>query len=142
MEYFYGKEWQQKVSPTPATQTYVARIQQIAREDSDLLIAHQYTRYDKPANSSLHTSLMWNLAYQTHVDGGETGSRCEDADSSGDGDAAAAAAAPDNVTCSGSGNGVDDKVHVDDDDALLHRSNHDDDDDDDAGTLATFLVVR
>jgi len=45
MEYFYGKDWQQKVSPTAATQKYVARIEQIAREDSDLLIAHQYTRY-------------------------------------------------------------------------------------------------
>lgn len=48
MEYFYGAEWKTKMTkPTKATETYVNRILEIAKEkdSSFLFIAHQYTRY-------------------------------------------------------------------------------------------------
>jgi heme oxygenase len=48
MEYFYGEEWassEGKIQPSPATKTYVARIQEISKTQPYLLVAHQYTRY-------------------------------------------------------------------------------------------------
>ncbi|KAG7342563.1 heme oxygenase [Nitzschia inconspicua] len=50
MQYFYGQngDWKAKIpKPTPATETYVARILELGAnpELSYLLIAHQYTRY-------------------------------------------------------------------------------------------------
>merc|ERR1719314_31227 len=45
MEYYFGASWQGSVKPSPATAKYVARIEEVAREQPDLLIAHQYTRY-------------------------------------------------------------------------------------------------
>lgn len=50
MEFFYGGEWASnsnvvKASPSAATKTYVARIQEVAKTQPYLLVAHQYTRY-------------------------------------------------------------------------------------------------
>ncbi|CAJ1950822.1 unnamed protein product [Cylindrotheca closterium] len=51
LEYFYGnngdsaKSFLSNVQPSPATRTYVARIEQVAKSKPYLLIAHQYTRY-------------------------------------------------------------------------------------------------
>mmetsp|Transcript_13549 Transcript_13549/g.26993 ORF Transcript_13549/g.26993 Transcript_13549/m.26993 type:complete len:290 (-) Transcript_13549:117-986(-) len=45
MDYFYGKDWKADISPSPFTQKYIARIQEVAKEKPYLLIAHQYTRY-------------------------------------------------------------------------------------------------
>ena len=45
MEYYFGADWRQNVKPSPATREYVARIQKISKEQPELLIAHQYTRY-------------------------------------------------------------------------------------------------
>ncbi|XP_072550496.1 heme oxygenase 2 isoform X2 [Salminus brasiliensis] len=45
LEYFFGKEWQSKVSCSPATQHYVDRIREIGQNDPVLLVAHAYTRY-------------------------------------------------------------------------------------------------
>lgn len=45
MDYFYGEGWETRIKPSPATKKYVARIQEIAKENPKLLIAHQYTRY-------------------------------------------------------------------------------------------------
>mmetsp|Transcript_927 Transcript_927/g.1420 ORF Transcript_927/g.1420 Transcript_927/m.1420 type:complete len:283 (-) Transcript_927:205-1053(-) len=45
MEYFYGEGWEEKIKPSGATQRYVARIQEVARDNPKLLIGHQYTRY-------------------------------------------------------------------------------------------------
>jgi heme oxygenase len=45
MEYYYGDNWRATVKPSRATARYVARIEEVAREQPPLLIAHQYTRY-------------------------------------------------------------------------------------------------
>lgn len=45
LEYFYGEDWKQQISCSPAAQSYVDRIHQIGREDPSLLVAHAYTRY-------------------------------------------------------------------------------------------------
>ncbi|KAM3598691.1 uncharacterized protein V6R79_021323 [Siganus canaliculatus] len=45
LEYFYGSDWQSKVTCSQATQRYVDRIHQVGQEDPVLLVAHAYTRY-------------------------------------------------------------------------------------------------
>eukprot|EP00747_Dinoflagellata_sp_TGD_P207306 gnl/TRDRNA2_/TRDRNA2_80885_c0_seq1.p1 gnl/TRDRNA2_/TRDRNA2_80885_c0~~gnl/TRDRNA2_/TRDRNA2_80885_c0_seq1.p1 ORF type:complete len:317 (+),score=74.70 gnl/TRDRNA2_/TRDRNA2_80885_c0_seq1:53-1003(+) len=45
MEFYYGPEWRTIVKPSSATANYVARIEEVAKKQPELLIAHQYTRY-------------------------------------------------------------------------------------------------
>ncbi|KAL0993443.1 hypothetical protein UPYG_G00107950 [Umbra pygmaea] len=45
LEYFYGEDWKERVSCSPATQRYVERIHQVGQADPVLLVAHAYTRY-------------------------------------------------------------------------------------------------
>lgn len=45
LEYYYGHNWQQEVSPSAATKIYVDRIHSIGENQPELLIAHAYTRY-------------------------------------------------------------------------------------------------
>nr|YP_009295967.1 heme oxygenase [Schizymenia dubyi]AOM64902.1 heme oxygenase [Schizymenia dubyi] len=45
LEYYYGSNWKQEVSPSLATQVYVDRIHNIGMNQPELLIAHAYTRY-------------------------------------------------------------------------------------------------
>ncbi|WP_028083757.1 heme oxygenase (biliverdin-producing) [Dolichospermum circinale] len=45
MLFYYGNQWQETIKPSPATQTYIARIQQISTHEPALLLAHSYTRY-------------------------------------------------------------------------------------------------
>lgn len=45
MEYYFGSQWRSEVSPSPATQEYVARVHEVAADQPQLLIAHMYTRY-------------------------------------------------------------------------------------------------
>lgn len=45
MEYFYGSNWKTKISESPATRLYVARVKEVAQKEPHLLVAHQYTRY-------------------------------------------------------------------------------------------------
>lgn len=45
LEYYYGLEWRQLISPSLVTQTYVDRIHNIGKNQPELLIAHAYTRY-------------------------------------------------------------------------------------------------
>jgi heme oxygenase len=47
MDYFYGSDWKNvgNIRPSPATQAYVARVQQVTQNEPYLLVAHQYTRY-------------------------------------------------------------------------------------------------
>ena len=45
MEFFYGSDWKSKISESPATRLYVARVKEIAEKEPHLLVAHQYTRY-------------------------------------------------------------------------------------------------
>ncbi|XP_036595635.1 heme oxygenase 2 isoform X1 [Trichosurus vulpecula] len=45
MEYFFGKEWREKVKCSEATQCYVDRIHYVGQHEPELLVAHAYTRY-------------------------------------------------------------------------------------------------
>jgi heme oxygenase len=45
MEFYYGKDWQNKITPFKATQDYIARIREISDTAPELLLAHTYTRY-------------------------------------------------------------------------------------------------
>ncbi len=45
LQYFYGEDWQDQISLSPATRRYVERIQQIGQDQPALLVAHAYTRY-------------------------------------------------------------------------------------------------
>jgi heme oxygenase (biliverdin-producing, ferredoxin) len=45
LEFYYGKDWRSQVTPSKATQTYVARIRQVSATEPLLLLAHAYTRY-------------------------------------------------------------------------------------------------
>ncbi|XP_030638735.1 heme oxygenase 2-like [Chanos chanos] len=45
LEYFYGEDWENQISCSAATQSYVNRIHQVGHEDPALLVAHSWTRY-------------------------------------------------------------------------------------------------
>lgn len=45
LEFYYGDNWREQITPLPAGQVYVDRIHEIANTDPVLLIAHAYTRY-------------------------------------------------------------------------------------------------
>nr|UAD88862.1 heme oxygenase [Gracilariopsis chorda] len=45
LQYYYGTNWEEKVSPSLATKIYVDRIRNISINQPELLIAHAYTRY-------------------------------------------------------------------------------------------------
>jgi len=45
MEFYYGKQWRNKIKPSPATQIYLNRLQQLVAQAPELLIGHAYTRY-------------------------------------------------------------------------------------------------
>ena len=46
LEFLLGADWKQKIAPVPATERYVARINEIAAEGwSGGFVAHHYTRY-------------------------------------------------------------------------------------------------
>nr|YP_009745182.1 Hemeoxygenase [Halymenia maculata]QIG87192.1 Hemeoxygenase [Halymenia maculata] len=45
LEYYYGSDWKNQVSPSLATQVYIDRIHNIGTTQPELLIAHAYTRY-------------------------------------------------------------------------------------------------
>jgi heme oxygenase len=43
--YYYGPNWRNEISLSPAGQAYVDRIHEVAAKDPELLVAHSYTRY-------------------------------------------------------------------------------------------------
>nr|YP_010196174.1 heme oxygenase [Gracilaria caudata]UAD83571.1 heme oxygenase [Gracilaria caudata] len=45
LEYYYGSNWEQQVYPSLATKIYIDRIRNISVNQTELLIAHAYTRY-------------------------------------------------------------------------------------------------
>lgn len=45
LEYFYGEDWESKISCSAATKPYVDRIHEVGRNDPVLLVAHAWTRY-------------------------------------------------------------------------------------------------
>nr|ASO75946.1 heme oxygenase [Storeatula sp. CCMP1868] len=45
LEFYYGENWKDTISPSPATEAYVDRIRTIGENKPELLVAHAYTRY-------------------------------------------------------------------------------------------------
>eukprot|EP00854_Cymbomonas_tetramitiformis_P006031 gene6031-7248_t len=45
MAYYFGEDWKNVITPSAATEKYIDRIREVAKETPELLIAHQYTRY-------------------------------------------------------------------------------------------------
>lgn len=43
--YYFGPNWREQVSPSSATQEYVARIREVSNTAPELFVAHSYTRY-------------------------------------------------------------------------------------------------
>lgn len=43
--FYYGSNWREQVTPSPAAKAYVQHIQQVSASEPELLIAHSYTRY-------------------------------------------------------------------------------------------------
>jgi heme oxygenase len=43
--FYYGSNWRDEISLSPAGRAYVARIREIAVTEPELLVAHSYTRY-------------------------------------------------------------------------------------------------
>jgi len=45
LEFYYGENWREQITPSPAGIIYVNRIREVANTEPALLIAHSYTRY-------------------------------------------------------------------------------------------------
>ncbi|MDJ0697996.1 heme oxygenase (biliverdin-producing) [Mastigocoleus sp. MO_188.B34] len=45
LEFYYGKNWRQKITPSPTTKSYVNHIRKLSASSPELLIGHTYTRY-------------------------------------------------------------------------------------------------
>lgn len=45
LQFFYGDNWREQITPLPAGQVYVDRLRKISETDPALLVAHAYTRY-------------------------------------------------------------------------------------------------
>lgn len=45
LAFYYGSSWRDQIEPSPATEAYVQRIQEISATEPELLVAHSYTRY-------------------------------------------------------------------------------------------------
>ena len=45
LQYYFGSNWREQVSPSTATQQYVTRIREIGNIAPENLVAHSYTRY-------------------------------------------------------------------------------------------------
>lgn len=45
LQYYFGNNWREMVSPSAAGNTYVKRIREVSAEAPELLVAHSYTRY-------------------------------------------------------------------------------------------------
>ncbi|MBR8833191.1 MAG: heme oxygenase (biliverdin-producing) [Stigonema ocellatum SAG 48.90 = DSM 106950] len=45
LRFYYGNDWQGQITPSKATQVYVAHIRELSATEPVLLLAHAYTRY-------------------------------------------------------------------------------------------------
>ena len=45
LQYYFGNNWRETVSPSPAGEAYVKRIREVSAQSPELLVAHSYTRY-------------------------------------------------------------------------------------------------
>ncbi|MEM0978909.1 MAG: heme oxygenase (biliverdin-producing) [Cyanobacteria bacterium P01_H01_bin.58] len=45
LQYYYGADWHEQVSPSAAGQAYIDRIREVSNNQPELLVGHSYTRY-------------------------------------------------------------------------------------------------
>ena len=45
LRFYYGSNWREEITMSPAGKAYVERIREIAKTQPELLVAHSYTRY-------------------------------------------------------------------------------------------------
>ena len=45
LHYYFGSNWRETVSPSPAGEAYIQRIRDVSAQSPELLVAHSYTRY-------------------------------------------------------------------------------------------------
>ncbi|MEO0430918.1 MAG: heme oxygenase (biliverdin-producing) [Cyanobacteria bacterium J06656_5] len=45
LAYYYGPNWKEQISISPAGQSYVDRIREVSNQSPELLVGHSYTRY-------------------------------------------------------------------------------------------------
>lgn len=45
LEFYYGSDWQNQITPLTSAQNYIARIREVSEKKPELLIGHAYTRY-------------------------------------------------------------------------------------------------
>ncbi len=45
LEFYYGSDWQNQITPLASAQNYISRIREVAEKEPELLIGHAYTRY-------------------------------------------------------------------------------------------------
>lgn len=45
LRFYFGSNWREEISVSPAGKAYVERIREIAKSEPELLVAHSYTRY-------------------------------------------------------------------------------------------------
>ncbi len=45
LQYYFGNNWPETVSPSPAGEVYINRIREVSAQSPELLVAHSYTRY-------------------------------------------------------------------------------------------------
>jgi len=45
LKYYYGNQWREQISLSPAGEAYVQRIREVSNTTPELLISHLYTRY-------------------------------------------------------------------------------------------------
>ncbi len=45
LKYYYGPQWREQISLSPAGEAYVKRIREVSNTEPEVLIAHLYTRY-------------------------------------------------------------------------------------------------
>lgn len=70
LDFYYGKDWFQKIKPSAATKVYVDRINQIGYAKPELLIAHSYTRYIGDLSGGQILKKIAQNAMQLPVDSG------------------------------------------------------------------------
>lgn len=45
LAFYYGGNWREQITPSPAAEEYVAQIREVSNTAPELLVAHAYTRY-------------------------------------------------------------------------------------------------
>lgn len=67
LEFLMGADWRSEISPTPATERYVARIE--AADWAGAFIAHHYTRYLGDLSGGQHIYKVMQRRFDLGIDG-------------------------------------------------------------------------